>query len=163
VLAAAGVGLAVSVCTALLGIVQAFQGAIVGTALGDTVALQARGADYAAGAATLLLALVGVAAVLYLNIRERGPELATLLAVGWRQRDLARLVTHEGTRIGVYGALPGALLGIATLTALTHQLPPLLLLDGAAVALVSCLACTLAASTTTALVRRLPTTTLLTE
>jgi len=163
VLAAAGVGLAVSVCTALLGIVQAFQGAIVGTALGDTVALQARGADYAAGAATLLLALVGVAAVLYLNIRERGPELATLLAVGWRQRDLARLVTHEGTRIGVYGALPGALLGIATLTALTHQLPPLLLLDGAAVALVSCLACTLAASTTTALIRRLPTTTLLTE
>ena len=101
VLAAAGVAVAVAVCTALLGIAQAFQGAIVGTALGDAVAIQVRAADYAAGAAILLLALVGVAAVLYLNIRERGAELATLMAIGWRRRDLAQLITREGTIIGL--------------------------------------------------------------
>ena len=162
-LAAGGVGLAVAVCTALLGIAQAFQGAIVGTALGDTVAVQARTADYAAGAAALLLALVGVAAVLYLNIRERGAELAILLATGWRNRDLARLITREGTLIGIYGAVPGALLGVAALAAITRQLPLSLLLAGAAAAILSSLACTLAAYTTTALIRRLPTTTLLTE
>ncbi len=161
VLAAAGVGLAVAVCTALVGVAQAFQGAVVGTALGDAVAIQTRTADYAAGAATFLLALVGVAAVLYLNIRERGPELATLLAVGWRRRDLAYLITREGTLIGVYGAIPGALLGVTALTAVTGQLPPLLAAAGAAATVVTTVACALAAYLTTILVRRLPVTTLL--
>lgn len=161
VLAAAGVGLAVAVCTALVGVAQAFQGAVVGTALGDAVAIQTRTADYAAGAATFLLALVGVAAVLYLNIRDRGPELATLLAVGWRRRDLAHLITREGTLIGVYGAIPGALLGVTALTAVTGQLPPLLAAAGAAATVVTTVACALAAYLTTILVRRLPVTTLL--
>ena len=161
VLAAAGVGLAVAVCTALVGVAQALQGAVVGTALGDAVAIQTRTADYAAGAATSLLALVGVAAVLYLNIRDRGPELATLLAVGWRCRDLAHLITREGTLIGVYGAIPGALLGVTALTAVTGQLPPLLAAAGAAATVVTTVACALAAYLTTILVRRLPVTTLL--
>ena len=161
VLAAAGVGLAVAVCTALIGIAQAFQGAVVGTALGDAVAIQARGADYAAGAATFLLALLGVAAVLYLNIRERGPELATLLAIGWRRRDLARLITQEGTLIGLCGALPGAALGVAALAGLTGQVPALLLAAGAGAAALGVLACASAAYSTTVLIRRLPVTTLL--
>lgn len=160
-LAAAGVGLAVAVCTALIGVAQTFQGAVVGSALGDAVAIQTRTADYAAGAATFLLALVGVAAVLYLNIRERGPELATLLAVGWRRRDIARLITREGTLIGLLGAVPGAALGVATLAALTGQLPPLLAAAGAGSAVVTIAACALAAYVTTILVRRLPLTTLL--
>lgn len=161
ILAAAGIGLAVAVCTALVGIAQAFQGAVVGTALGDAVAIQARGADYAAGAATFLLALLGVAAVLYLNIRERGPELATLLAIGWRRRDLARLITQEGTLIGLYGALPGAALGVAALAGLTGQLPAPLLATGAGAGALGILACAAAAYSTTVLIRRLPVTTLL--
>jgi len=73
-IAASGLTVSVAAFTLLLAITVAFQGAVVGTILGDAVAVQARGADYAATAATLLLAGLGVANVLYLNIRDRGAE-----------------------------------------------------------------------------------------
>jgi putative ABC transport system permease protein len=110
--AAAGLFIAVCAFTLLLGITVAFRGTVVGTLLGDAVAVQVRGADYAAAAATLLLAGIGVANVLYLNLRDRGAEIATLRALGWHENHLRRLVVTEGAAIALIGAVPGAALGL---------------------------------------------------
>jgi len=67
----------------------------------------------------------------------------TLLAIGWRRRDIARPITREGTLIGLYGALPGSVVGVAALTALSGQVPPQLVAAGAATAILSTMACAL--------------------
>ena len=121
-LAAAGVAVAVTALTEILGIVTAFRGAVVGTLLGSAVTVQVRGADVASVAAIMLLAGVGVANVLFLNIRDRGSELATLRSLGWRDQTLARLLVTEGVILGLIGALVGAIIGSAALTALVGEL-----------------------------------------
>lgn len=162
-LAALGLAIAVLVFTVLLAITLAFQGAVVGSILGDTVSIQARAADYAATGASLVLAFLGVANVIYLNIRDRGPELATLRAVGWADSHLDRLVVTEGVLIGAIGATPGAIAGILVATAVTGTLSSAFMI-GALIAWAAAMAlATTAAALATRLVRRLPTTLLLTE
>jgi len=162
-LAAVGLGVAVLVFTVLMAITLAFQGAVVGSVLGDAVAIQARGADYAATGASLLLAFLGVANVIYLNVRDRGPELATLRAVGWTERHLARLVITEGMLVGALGATPGAVMGLLIAAGLTGTIA-LSFVVGAMIAwAVAVLLAALAAAAATRLVVRLPTTLLLTE
>ena len=135
----------------------------VGAILGDAVAVQARGADYGATFATLLLAGLGVANVLYLNIRDRGAEIATLRAVGWREADLARLVVTEGLGIGLVGAVPGALLGLAAAAALTGGIGVALVLAAGLAVTVGVSVAALASVVPVLLLRRLPTALLLTE
>lgn len=162
-LAALGLLIGVAAFTTLLAITWGFQGAVVGTVLGDAVAVQARGADYAAVAAILVLAALGVANVMYLNIRDRGPELATLRAVGWEPGHLDQMIISEGLSIGALGAVPGALLGVAAAWALTGSLT-VVVVAAAGVGLSTALALAIAAAMiSTRLVRRLPTTVLLTE
>lgn len=163
ILAALGLSIAVLVFTVLLAITLAFQGAVVGTILGDAVAIQARAVDYAATGASLALAFIGVANVLYLNIRDRGPELATLRAVGWSDRHLDRLIVSEGTLIGLLGATPGALAGVLIAMALTGTVA-IPYIVGAMIAWGAALCLSaIAAGMAARLVRRLPTTLLLTE
>ncbi|HEX2895079.1 MAG TPA: ABC transporter permease [Marmoricola sp.] len=162
-LAALGLAVAVLVFTVLLAITLAFQGAVVGTILGDAVAIQARAADYAATGASLGLAFLGVANVLYLNIRDRGAELATLRAVGWTDRHLDRLVITEGVVIGALGATPGAIAGVLIATAVTGTTSAGFV-EGALIAWAAAMALAAAAAAlATRLVRRLSTTLLLTE
>jgi putative ABC transport system permease protein len=162
-LASVGLALAVVVFTVLLAITLAFQGAVVGTVLGDAVAIQARGADYAATGATLILASLGVANVMYLNIRDRGAELATLRAVGWTEAHLVRLLITEGAWIGVLGATPGAIIGLLLATTVTDAFTFSLVL-GAIVAWAAAVFLSIAAAGFAATVLRgLPTTILLTE
>jgi putative ABC transport system permease protein len=162
-IAASGLTVSVAAFTLLLAITVAFQGAVVGTILGDAVAVQARGADYAATAATLLLAGLGVANVLYLNIRDRGAEIATLRALGWQEKHLARLVIVEGLGIGLMGALPGAAVGLGAAAVLAGAITAKIVL-AAAIAVVVGLAITAVASAVPVrLLRRLPTAVLLTE
>jgi len=99
---------AVAAFTLLLAVTLAFQGTLVGSPLGGAVAVQVRGVDYAAAAATLFLAGLGVADVLYISLHERAAEFATLRAVGWRESVLARLLVTEGTLIGAAGPVVGA-------------------------------------------------------
>lgn len=129
-LAAAGLAIAVAALTVIIGVVSAFRGAVVGSLLGNAVAVQVRGADYAAVAAIVVLAGVGVANVLFLNIRERGPELATLRALGWTEAWLHRLLLTEGLFIGFAGALAGAVLGLAILIGFLGSLPTAIILAG---------------------------------
>jgi ABC-type antimicrobial peptide transport system permease subunit len=106
---------------------------------------------------------LGVANVLYLNIRDRGAEIATLRAVGWREADLARLVVTEGLGIGLVGAVPGALLGLAAAAVLTGGIGAALVLAAGLAVTVGVSVAALASVVPVLLLRRLPTALLLTE
>jgi ABC-type antimicrobial peptide transport system permease subunit len=136
---------------------------LVGSLLGDAVAVQVRGVDYVAVAATVALGILAVADVVFLNIRERAAELATIRAFGWRESSLARLVVTEGTMIGIAGSLVGAALGLAGAAEFAGQLPPLLFIAATAAAATGVLVTAGAAVLPAQLLRRLPAAHLLAE
>lgn len=160
---AASLAIGVSALTLLAAITVAFQGAVVGTLLGDAVSVQARAGDYLAAVLTVLIGVAVVADVVYLNVRERGAEFATLRACGWRERELARVVIYETLLIGIVGALLGVLLAAGLLTAFLGALPAALWPVMAAVVVGGVLLTTLSAALPLAAVRRLPTAALLGE
>ncbi|WP_051222896.1 FtsX-like permease family protein [Conexibacter woesei] len=163
VLGVASLGVGVFALTALLAVTAAFRGAVVGTVLGDAVAVQVRTADYLAVAATLVLGALSVADVLYLNLRDRSAEIATLRATGWRERQLTRLVVFEGIGLGLLGGMGGALLGLGAAWAFTGQLTTTMPLVAAAAAGCGILSAVLASLPPAAALRRLNTATLLAE
>jgi putative ABC transport system permease protein len=163
VLGVASLGVGVFALTALLAVTAAFRGAVVGTVLGDAVAVQVRTADYLAVAATLVLGALSVADVLYLNLRDRSAEIATLRATGWRERQLTRLVVFEGIGLGLLGGFGGALLGLGAAWAFTGQLTTTMPLVAAAAAGCGILSAVLASLPPAAALRRLNTATLLAE
>ncbi|KAB1910996.1 FtsX-like permease family protein [Micromonospora sp. AMSO31t] len=163
VLGASALAIGVAALTLVAATAYAFRGAIVGSLLGDTVSLSVRGADALAAGATVLLGAGAVADVLYLNIRDRAAELATLRATGWTDAALGRLVGYEGFALGALGALSGAGLGLGGAAWLVGELPVALVAVAAAVALAGVLVTCLAALVPAALLRRLPTARLLAE
>jgi hypothetical protein len=54
----------------LAAVTFAFRGVIVGSLLGDAVAVQVRGVDYVAAIATIALCVLAVADVMFLNVRD---------------------------------------------------------------------------------------------
>jgi putative ABC transport system permease protein len=135
--AVGAISLAVGVAalTILAAVTFAFRGVVVGSLLGNAVSVQVRGVDYVAVAATVALGVLAVADVVFLNIRERAPELATIRAFGWRESALSRLVVTEGAIIGLAGSLAGAALGLIAAAQLAGQLPTTLyLIAGVAIA-----------------------------
>jgi ABC-type antimicrobial peptide transport system permease subunit len=119
------------------------------------VSLSVRGADTVAAAATVLLGAAAVADVLYLNIRDRAAELATLRAVGWTDAELGRLVGYEGLTLGLVGSTTGAAIGLASAGWLIGALPGALLLVAVLVALAGALVSAFAALVPAALLPRL--------
>lgn len=111
--AVAGLVVGVAALTVLLAIQRAFRGVLVDTLLGQAISIQVRPADLVAISLVIVLAGFSVADVLYLNVRERAPELVTLRTVGWEEGHLARVVAFEGILIGILGSLTGALVGLA--------------------------------------------------
>jgi putative ABC transport system permease protein len=122
--------LAIGVCalTLLLAATLAFHDTLVGTVLGDAVAVDIRSSDYVAVIATVVLGLAAVADVLFLNLRERSSEFATLTATGWDDHALGRLLSLEGLSIGALGATTGAVVGLAAAALFAGALPASLLL-----------------------------------
>ena len=159
------VSLAVGIAalTLLTAVTFAFRGVVVGSLLGDAVAVQVRGVDYIAAGATVALGVLAVADVVFLNITERAAELATMRSFGWRDTALARLVITEGAVIGVAGSLAGAGLGLAAAAWFAGQLPARLLAIAAAAAAAGILITAAAALLPAALLRRLPLAHLLAE
>ncbi|MEV0807556.1 FtsX-like permease family protein [Micromonospora sp. NPDC050200] len=162
-LGAGALAIGVAALTLVTAAGYAFRGAIVGSLLGDTVSLSVRGADAMAAVATVLLGVAAVADVLYLNIRDRAAELATLRATGWTDAALGRLVGYEGLLLGMLGALAGAGLGLGGAAWLVGELPSSLVLVAALVALAGALVTCLAALVPATLLRHLPTARLLAE
>jgi putative ABC transport system permease protein len=125
----------ITAVTVVAAVSFAFRGVVVGSLLGNAIAVQVRGIDYVAVAATVALGVLAVADVVFLNISERGAELAAIRAFGWRESALSRLVITEGILIGLAGSLSGAALGLAAASAFSGQLPArLYLIAGLAVA-----------------------------
>jgi ABC-type antimicrobial peptide transport system permease subunit len=129
--------LAIGVCalTLLLASTLAFHDTLVGTLLGNAVAVTVRGSDYVAVIATVGLGLAAVADVLFLNLRERAAEFATLTAAGWDDRALGRLLALEGMWIGAAGAVTGATVGLIAAAVFAGALPLALVLTALAAGL----------------------------
>jgi putative ABC transport system permease protein len=111
-LGAAGLALGVAALSVLFAIEQAFQGTLIGTVLGNAVSVQVHGADFVAVGLTITLAALSVADVLYLNLRERAAEIATLKTIGWAWRHIAGVVLLEGLILGLLGSVGGAAIGL---------------------------------------------------
>ncbi|WFE22275.1 FtsX-like permease family protein [Solwaraspora sp. WMMD937] len=122
-LGCAALAVAVTALTLLVAITWAFQGVLVGSLLGDAIAVQVRGPDLAAVVAMLVLATVAIADVVFLNVRERAAEFAALQATGWTHVSTARLVLTEGVLLGLLGAVPGAVLGLGLAVLLAGGAP----------------------------------------
>ncbi len=133
-LAAAGLFVGVGALALLLSITLAFKGTLLGTALGAFISVQVRGVDYLGVVLAVLLAAISVADVLFLNLRERAPEMVTLRATGWHESHLARMVALEGLGIGLLGSVTGAAAGIG-LSALVGGSPGRIVLAGVIAAL----------------------------
>jgi len=153
----------VAAVTMLTAVTFAFRGVIVGSLLGDAVAVQVRSVDYIAAGATIILGVLAVADVVFLNITERAAELATIRSFGWRDTALARLVITEGAIIGIVGSLAGAGLGLAAAAWFAGQLPARLIAIAATAVVAGMLITAVAALLPAALLRRLPTAHLLAE
>lgn len=134
---ALGVGaLAVGVgaLTMLVLIAVVFRNEVVGSLLGDAVAVRVRSVDLLAAVTAVALGVLMVADVLYINVRERAAELAALWAGGWSNQALLRLVGYEGLGMGVLGGVLGAVAGLLGATWFAGRLSLAMVLLAAAVA-----------------------------
>jgi hypothetical protein len=117
------ISLAIGICSTifLLAVTTSFNGQLAGDLLGQAVTVRVRGVDYAAVIVMLGLGAFGVSDVLYLNVRERAGELATLQATGWSRRQVGRVITAEGAMLGVAGSLLGAVGGTVLIVNFTSE------------------------------------------
>jgi putative ABC transport system permease protein len=121
---AAALGLGVAAMTALAGVIFGFQGAVVGTLLGDAVSVQARPVDVVTAVFLAILGLGCLVEILYLDIREEASRYAALQATGWRDRTLTKLIVWQALITATTGAVLGvlvALLGLAAFVPLNTQ------------------------------------------
>lgn len=153
----------VAAVTALLLITRQFHGQAQGTLLGDFVSIQVRGVDLAAALTTVVLGVLATADALYLNIRERAAELATLRACGWSDSELGRLIIYEGTLLGLVAATLGGAAGLAVIAWFTGTVTATAVTTAVAIAAGGTALTSLAASIPAQLMRGLPLSTLLAE
>jgi putative ABC transport system permease protein len=153
----------VAALTLLLGIAVGFHNDVIGSLLGDEIAVRVRTVDVLAATVAVALGVLMVGDVLYLNVRERAAELAALWASGWSNRALVRLVGYEGLGIGVLGAVLGAGVGLLGVTWFAWRINAGIVWLAAAVAAGAVLLAGLAAVVPALLLRRLPLSTLLAE
>jgi len=116
---ALGLFIGVAAFAVLLAVQLAFQGQVVGTALGNLVSVQVRSVDLIAAVLALLLGAFSVADVLAVNLRDRAGEQAVLAATGWRPATLFRLAFTEGMVVGIVGAIAGGAVGLGLAAILT--------------------------------------------
>jgi putative ABC transport system permease protein len=67
---------------------------------------------------TLVVGMVGVTNTMVMSVSERLPEIAVLLAIGWRRARIVRLILVESLVITVAGSAVGTLAGLQGLRAL---------------------------------------------
>ena len=149
--------------TLLLAITFGFRGTLVGTLLGDAISFQTKGVDYASIAVTMMLAVLAVADLLYLNIRERSAEFATLQASGWTRRDTSGLLRREGAGIGLLGSLAGAGVGLVLASTLAGRLTAATIEYAGLAVLLGTVLSAVAAELPARMLLRLPTARLLAE
>jgi putative ABC transport system permease protein len=160
---AVSLAIGVAALTVLAAVSFAFRGVLVGSLLGNAVAVQTRGVDYVAVTATVALGVLAVADVIFLSIRDRAAELATIRAFGWRESALSRLVVTEGAVIGVSGSIIGAAAGLIAAANFAGQRPAALYLIAAAAVIAGAFVTAAAALVPAQALRRMPAAQLLAE
>lgn len=160
---AASLAIGVGSVTLVAAAIWAFRDGMVGTLLGQAVSVQVRKIDLIAATGVLLFGLLGAVDVMYLNVRERAAEFATLRVTGWSDAALHRLVFYEAAGVGLMGASAGALAGAGTAALLVRQLEGRIVAVALATGAAAVLLATLAGLVPAVLLRRLPTARLLTE
>lgn len=155
-LGAASVALATGSLTLLVGILVSFRVAVVGSFLGDAVALQVRGADLIAAGCLVVLGLVTVGTILLLGVREDAVLYATLRAVGWRNGAIAAVLASQAALIGLVGGVLGGAASAGALWALNGALETGTVGVAAAVASAGVLGAACLAVVPAAMLRRVP-------
>ena len=163
VLGAGSLAVGVAALTVLLVVALVFRNDVVGTLLGDAVAVRVRDVDVFAAVTAVVLGVLMVADVLYINVRERASELALLWAAGWPDRALLRLVGYEALCMGTLGAVLGGGAGLAAVAWFAGRLEPVMVLLTGGVALAAVAVAGVAAVVPALALRRLPLSTLLAE
>ncbi len=163
VLGSFAIALAVASLLVLISLAQVFRGRVVGTLLGDAVAVLVRPQDLVAGGFLALLGLVAVGLILFLNLTEDARMYASLQAVGWRQSWLARSLGVQALAIGVVGSALGLAAGLGIMVWLTESIPPEVTRIAALVIGATLVASVAVALLPAAALRRLPTARLLAE
>lgn len=162
-LSVAALGVGVAALTMLVVIAVVFRGDVIGSLLGDAVAVRVRAVDVFAAVTAVALGVLVVADVLYINVRERAAELAALWATGWSDGALLRLVGYEGLGIGVLGGLSGAGVGLLGVTWFAGRLDGATVWLALAVAAGAVVVAGLTAVLPALALRRLPLSTVLAE
>jgi ABC-type antimicrobial peptide transport system permease subunit len=108
-LGSSGLAIGVAGTAILIAAQRAFQGELVTSVLGDAISVQVRSVDELSAALTVILAACSLADVIYLNLREREAELATLVTVGWTTGHIRRLIMLETLALALLGSIVGAL------------------------------------------------------
>jgi putative ABC transport system permease protein len=160
---AISLAIGVAALTMLAAVSFAFRGVLVGSLLGNAVAVQVRSVDYIAVIATVALGVLAVADVIFLNIRDRAAELATIRNFGWREAALQRLVITEGTIIGLVGSILGAVIGLIAAADFAGQRPTGLYVVAAAAVIAGVVVTAAAALLPAQALRRMPAAHLLAE
>jgi len=156
-LAATALGLATASLILLTGLVQSFRGQVIGTLLGDTIAIQVRPQDLVAAVFLAILGITATVMVLYMNITEDARTYATLQAAGWGRARLTTSITSQAAIIGLAGTTLGLIGGLSVTGWLTGTLPHPVLTDAANIAIGGIAAAVLASLVPAASLRRIPT------
>ena len=114
-LGAVAVAVGSAAVTVVIEINWIFAGTVVGSVLGDAVAVQTQISDLVAVFLLAVLALISVGVVLFTGTTEDAQALAALRAIGWRDRSIALLINSQGAIVGLIGATIGALVGVTTM------------------------------------------------
>ena len=107
VVGAAGVALAVVSDTLVLGVAWHFHDTLIGSLLGDAVAVQARTPDLVAAALITLLGLTAVGTLLFLEIAEDIKSFGALRAMGWSDAKVAVVIITQAAALAVVGIAVG--------------------------------------------------------
>lgn len=123
-LGSVAVALAVASSALLTAVVRGFHGAVVGSFLGDAVALQVRAPDIAAAVLLAVLGLTAVTTVLLLAVTEDAPALAALSAIGWTDAALTRTLATQAAVLGLIGSALGVTVALIAAAAVLGSAVP---------------------------------------
>lgn len=129
---ALAVALGVGSLLFLVTLAQQFAGSVVGTPLGDAIAVQVRTPDLVAAVLLGVLALIAVGVIGFLDLTEDAPGYASLMASGWRVGRLGTALVTQSVLIVLVGSLVGIAAGYGAVRWLTEaaDLVALLVLGG---------------------------------
>ena len=80
--------------------------------MGNFISVQVRAVDIVSVVLVIALGAASVADVMFVNLKERAAEFATLSTSGWSDRQLAARALTEGAGMGLLGSATGAALGL---------------------------------------------------